>query len=117
MKKTKTITVIEDDLDGGEAAETIKLGLNDDIYEIDLNERNAAQLREDIGKYLKSGRKLNGRPKSKAKSTRKRSTTKAGPTARDVRAWALEAGIRVPAHGRIPGDVMEAYRTNHGLSS
>jgi hypothetical protein len=32
------------------------------------------------------------------------------PSAADVRAWAAEQGIEVPARGKLPGDVVERYR-------
>jgi hypothetical protein len=109
MKKTKTITVIEDDLSGGEATETIKFGVNGDTYEIDLNEKNAAQFRKDLEKYIKGGRKLNGRPKKKG--TRR---IVADPPAREVREWAVAQGIPVPAHGRIPREVRDAFFAARG---
>ena len=38
--------ILEDDLDGGDATETVTFGLDGVTYEIDLNERNAAALRD-----------------------------------------------------------------------
>lgn len=42
----RTVVVLEDDLDGGEAVETVVFALDGGTYEIDLNEDNAAQMRD-----------------------------------------------------------------------
>jgi hypothetical protein len=41
----ETITKLIDDLDGGEAHETVKFGLDGHSYEIDLSTKNANKLR------------------------------------------------------------------------
>ncbi len=38
--------VLEDDLDGGKADETVTFGLDGTAYEIDLSKKNAAKLRD-----------------------------------------------------------------------
>ncbi|MEU0092949.1 Lsr2 family protein, partial [Kribbella sp. NPDC006257] len=38
--------VLEDDLDGGKADETVTFGLDGSTYEIDLSKKNAAKLRD-----------------------------------------------------------------------
>lgn len=35
------------------------------------------------------------------------------PSAKDVRAWAVDQGIDVPARGKVPDDVVEAYQAAH----
>jgi len=37
----KTLILLQDDLDGSEAAETVSFGLDGKSYEIDLSEKNA----------------------------------------------------------------------------
>lgn len=34
----------------------------------------------------------------------------AGPTPKDVRSWAREQGIDVPARGKVPDDVVDRYK-------
>ncbi len=51
----ETITRLIDDLDGGEADETVKFGLDGVQYEIDLSKDNAAKLREALQPYVKAG--------------------------------------------------------------
>jgi hypothetical protein len=42
----KITVMLEDDLDGGPAAETVRFGLGGTEYEIDLNEKNAKAFRK-----------------------------------------------------------------------
>jgi len=109
---SKTLVVLEDDLDGGEAAETIEFAIDGVQYSIDLNESNAEQLRGALDKYIDKARRTGGR-----RSTRKPSTTAAAPAVvfsqvdnKAVRAWAASAGVDVSPRGRIPAHVIDAYR-------
>ena len=51
----RVVVTLSDDIDGGEAAETVAFGLDGKSYEIDLNPANAKKLR-------KRPRPLRGRP-------------------------------------------------------
>lgn len=42
-----------------------------------------------------------------------KAVTTAGPAPADIRAWATETGLEVPATGRIPADVRAAYDAAH----
>jgi hypothetical protein len=42
----KTVVLLEDDIDGSEATETLSFALDGSEYEIDLNEGHAKELRE-----------------------------------------------------------------------
>jgi len=48
-----------DDIDGGEADETIAFSLNGKAYEIDLNTRNAGRLREAFAPFIDKARTSN----------------------------------------------------------
>ena len=105
----KVHIVLEDDLDGTPATETVSFGLDGTTYEIDLNDKNAAALREALAQYVGAGRKSGStgrRTRSAAKST-------TGPSAREVRDWARSNGHTVPDRGRIPADVREAFDAAH----
>ena len=105
----KVHIVLEDDLDGTPATETVSFGLDGTTYEIDLNDKNAAALREALAQYVGAGRKAGGAGR------RTRSTTKStsGPSAREIRDWARSNGHTVPDRGRIPADVREAFDAAH----
>lgn len=51
-----TIVYLTDDLDGSDADETIKFGLDGKSYEIDLNKKNASALRRVLRPYVEGGR-------------------------------------------------------------
>jgi nucleoid-associated protein Lsr2 len=46
-----------DDLDGGEAAGTVRFGFDGSKYEIDLSAANSEALRKTLGLYIEHGRK------------------------------------------------------------
>jgi Lsr2 len=58
MAKT-VIVKLTDDIDGGDADETIHFSLDGKSYEIDVNPRNAAQLRAAFTPYMEKGRTSN----------------------------------------------------------
>lgn len=103
----KVQIVLEDDLDGGEATQTMTFGFGGVTYEIDLNDKNAAKLEKALAPFIEAGRKL-----GKSPATRGRKSA-GGPTAAEVREWALANGHDVPARGRIPASVREAYDAVH----
>src|SRR5690242_10945219 len=57
----ETITKLIDDLDGGEALETVKFGLDGHSYEIDLSAKNATRLRTALAPYVEVGTRISGR--------------------------------------------------------
>lgn len=95
--------VLEDDLDGGDAAETVVFGLDGAEYEIDLSAKNAAKLRDAFAVYVASGRRTGGRRKRAAVAPAAVSDAAA------IRAWAADNGVEVSAKGRIPESVREQY--------
>ena len=104
--------LLEDDLDGGAAVETVKFALDGRRYEIDLNAGNAAHLRADIAtwvSYARPARRGSTHPAGAATSSTRRSR-------RDdlaaVRSWAQQHGYAVSDRGRISGHVMAAYRAS-----
>lgn len=107
----KVSIILVDDLDGGDASETVQFGLDGTSYEIDLSEANAQALRDALGGYVGHARKVG----SGRRSTRRAGGggDSSGANAKDVRAWARENGHDVPERGRIPADVREAYDAAH----
>jgi Lsr2 len=102
--------VLEDDLDGTDAEETVRFGLDGDTYEIDLSSANAAALRDALAPYVASARRTSGRSGSRRSSSRGRS---AGPSPAEVREWARAEGRVVSDRGRVPADVRAAYEAAH----
>ncbi len=56
----RTRVVLVDDLDGGPAAETVRFALDGAAYEIDLSEQHAAQLRDDLARWVGHARRVRG---------------------------------------------------------
>ncbi|GAA2933848.1 Lsr2 family protein [Streptomyces thioluteus] len=98
----RVVVTLFDDIDGGEAAETVTFGIDGKSYEIDLNTANAKKLRLSLEPYLDAGRK-------RARSGKAYRRTSVAPDPAAVRAWARSNGMEVPPRGRIPKKVYEAF--------
>jgi Lsr2 len=100
-----------DDIDGGEAEETVQFSLDGVPYEIDLSSANAKKVRDSLAPFVEHARKAGSvagggrRRRSRAASSRERSA--------DIRAWAKARGIKVNERGRIPATVVEEYERAH----
>ena len=103
----KVNIVLVDDIDGSDATETVSFGLDGSTYEIDLNDKNAAALRDALAGYLGHARKVTN---SRGRRTR---TTTSGPSARELRDWARSNGFKVSDRGRVPTEVREAFDAAH----
>jgi len=107
MAQKVQVTLV-DDLDGGQAEETIAFGLDGSAYEIDLSSKNAAKLRDGIAAYVSAARKA-------GRTTSKRARTGGGAATADreqnqaIREWAKKKGLKVSERGRIPADIAEQY--------
>ena len=99
---TKVLTTLQDDIDGSDATETVRFGLDGVEWEIDLSERNANRLRNSLSVFIAHGRKVGGGRGRRPASTE--TDTQA------VRKWAQANGIEVSARGRIPAEIVERYR-------
>jgi len=107
----KVQVLLVDDIDDGKADETVQFGLDGVSYEIDLSAKNAAKLRDVLAGYVGAARRVGPRSGGRRRG-RSRSSGDNG-TAREVREWARENGHQVSDRGRVPGEVMEAYRAAH----
>src|SRR6201994_2277988 len=102
----KVQVLLVDDLDGGEATETVSFGLDGTNYEIDLSDDNATALREVMATYVGHGRKVSGGRRAR-RSSAPASAADGGHSAKEIRDWARSNGHDVPERGRIPSDVRE----------
>ena len=111
----KIIHQLVDDIDGsllevGEG-ETVHFSLDGSAFEIDLTGAHAAELRAALAPYISAGRRTQrtgtGRPAAAAKRPGR------NPETASIRAWAGANGHTLSERGRIPADVIEAYRAAH----
>ena len=105
----KVHIVLEDDLDGSDATQTVSFGLDGTSYEIDLNDKNAAALRDALATYVGHGRKVSGSRRGRRSSA----SSDSGHSAKEIRDWARSNGHKVPERGRIPSKVREAFEAAH----
>jgi hypothetical protein len=110
----KVQVILVDDLDGGEAEETVSFALDGVSYEIDLSAGNAAQLRDSLAGWVGHARRVGGR------SAGGRRSAAAAPRARSgsrdltaVRSWARDNGFQVSDRGRVSSEVLTAYDAAH----
>jgi hypothetical protein len=99
-----------DDLDGGNADESIDFTVDNKRYQMDLSEKNAARLREILAPFIAAARRAGGSTATRPR----RSTTAARPFGAGaetaaIREWAGVNGFSVSARGRIAASVCEAY--------
>ena|SRR4051812_8054846 len=108
----KVQVLLVDDLDGGEADETVTFALDGKTYEIDLTTANADKLRGLLDPYAKSGRRTGGR----ASGGRGKARVASGGSqdTAQIRAWAKENGYEVNDRGRVPASIREAYEKANG---
>ena len=105
----KVQVLLVDDLDGGEASETVSFSLDGTAYEIDLSADNAGKLRKDFAQYVDHARKGGGggrRRRARTGPGRERSA--------EIRAWARQRGIAVSDRGRIAHSVVGQYEAAGG---
>jgi hypothetical protein len=108
----KVQVLLVDDIDGGEASETVSFALDGNNYEIDLSGKNASEMRDSFAKYVGAARKI-----GRSSSTSGRSGRRSGGTStamdRDqaaaIRSWAKKQGLKVSDRGRIPATIIEQY--------
>ncbi len=93
----KVRIILEDDLDGGPAEETVRFGLDGAHYEIDLSSANAARLRDAIRPFASKGRRVQvGASQRGSRGGRGSSApVKRNPETAAIRKWARENGHEV----------------------
>ncbi|MFC4057287.1 Lsr2 family protein [Planomonospora corallina] len=103
--------ILIDDLDGGEANETVSFAIDGTSYEIDLSDVNAKKLRDSLAPFMASARRAGASaPRRRGRGgTRALSREKSA----DIRAWAKAQGKNVSERGRIASSIVEAYENAH----
>lgn len=100
--------IIEDDIDGGAAAETVTFALDGVTYEIDLSEDNARKLRDDFATWVGHARRSGGR-----KTTGRKPSGGGRSNLNDVREWGRQNGFQVSERGRVSSELQRAYDAAH----
>ncbi|WP_129658457.1 histone-like nucleoid-structuring protein Lsr2 [Rothia halotolerans] len=103
----KVNIILTDDLDGGEANETVRFSLDGGQFEIDLSAENAEKLREAVAPFKASARKVT--PNKNQRAPKSASSSSKNPDTPLIRQWAKENGYGVSDRGRIHEDIRAAY--------
>jgi len=114
----QTIRRLIDDVDGGDADETIAFGIDGIQYEIDLSTTNADTLRNVFAEYIAAGSKVSrggvavggraARGRGGAGATADREQNKA------IRDWAKKEGRDISDRGRISQEIIDEYHARAG---
>ncbi|NLT56280.1 MAG: Lsr2 family protein [Actinomycetales bacterium] len=110
----KVQVLLVDDVDGGEAEETVSFALDGASYEIDLSTGNAQALRDALAPWVGNARRVGSKSSGRGRSgggRAARSGSRADLTL--VRSWARENGYQVSDRGRVSGEVLAAYDAAH----
>jgi hypothetical protein len=107
----KIQTLFIDDIDGGEAAGTVRFGLDGTDYEIDLSTAHSDELRKSLERYVAHARKTGSTAK---RASRNRRGGAAGIDTHKVREWARGQGIDIRERGRVPANIVERYQAAVG---
>ncbi len=103
---SRTITTLIDDIDGGDADETVTFSFKGSQYEVDLSEKNVDKMVKALQPYNTAARKAGGRPSGPGRTTT--SGADKDQLAK-IREWARANGHQVSGRGRISATLQEAY--------
>ena len=104
--------VLEDDIDGSSADQTVHFGWKGVEYEIDLSAAHVEEFTEAMEPWLKNARRSSA-SRTRGKRRAAKSSSASGLNPAEVRAWARAQGMQVNDRGRVPASVLEAYREAH----
>jgi len=106
-----------DDLDGGEAAETVSFGLGGKNYEIDLSEKRATELRDILAELVGAARRVGGSTVARTRRGASAQPSAAREDTAAIRRWAGDNGFKISSRGRIPTNVREAYENREATNT
>jgi hypothetical protein len=104
----KTVVELVDDLDGGEADETVTFALDGVNFMIDLSAENANRLRDTLAEYVGHARRTDKRLGKAIVRSNGRPDTQA------IREWARGQGENVAERGRISQELVARFQAAHG---
>lgn len=113
-QKVQVMLVCDLHADEVEGTETISFALDGSAYEIDVCDEHAAELRDDLARYVGAARRA-GRPAA-APARRGRPAAKGRAGAdrvSEIREWARANGHQVSERGRLSASLVAAYEAAH----
>jgi len=107
------ITHLTDDLDGSSATQTVHFSLDGVAYQLDLNDQNAAALRDLLSRYVQAGSYIKGHRIQRA-SPQNGAQRRYN---RQIREWAAVNGMPINRRGRIPVEITKLYGSHRETPS
>ena len=108
----KIQVLLIDDLDGSEAEETVRFGLDGVEYEIDLSAEHAEALRRALASFIGTARRSPAAVRRPGRGGRQPGV--GGLDNTEIREWARDQGIEVKDRGRIPAEVVARFKEATG---
>lgn len=112
------ITLV-DDLDGSPIADgrggTVRFSLENDEYEIDLSPKNISGLFAALRPFIDAARATSEPSARRRVSVPASAGRKSPEMLAAIRHWARQNGHEVPATGRIPGVIQDAFDAAHAV--
>jgi hypothetical protein len=108
----KIQVLLIDDLDGSEAENTVRFGLDGVEYEIDLSAEHAEALRRALAPFIGAARRSPAAGRRPARGGRRAGAS--GLDTTEVREWARAQGIEVKDRGRVPAEVIARFKEATG---
>lgn len=105
--------LLEDDLDGTEAAQTLQFGLDGVAYEIDLTDQHAADLRDGLATWVNHARKVGNARRATRSPGGSGTASIDKEQLRSMREWGQKNGHKVSDRGRVSQAVQDAYHQAH----
>lgn len=106
----RTVQILVDDLDGGDASSSRAFSYEGIDYTIDLNEEHVAAFDAAIQPWIDAAQRVGGRRRTSGTTSTSSGRTKL------IREWAVENGYTVSDRGRLSQEVQEAFAEAHGES-
>ncbi|MGQ0841994.1 histone-like nucleoid-structuring protein Lsr2 [Actinokineospora sp.] len=110
----KTVVELVDDLDGGEADETVAFAIDGVDFLIDLSSDNAERLRDAVAEFVGHARRTGGRRAKTAAAPRKSASASEKADNQAIREWARSQGETIAERGRIPAALVIKFQEAHG---
>lgn len=101
--------ILEDDISGGAATETVEFALDGVTYEIDLNDENAAKLRDALAPWIAEARRSGGRRQTRRRGAGSAASSEKSEDLAKMREWGRANGFKVSSRGRVSQELQDAY--------
>lgn len=110
MAKQTLVQLVDDfsgeSIENGEGR-TVRFAFDGAEYEIDLSNENIEEFASTLERYVRASRRVSGRRKGGASSSR---SSSGNSETSAIREWAESQGLKVATRGRIPADIVERYK-------